>query len=94
MAKRVVYTDQAYADIDRIIEFNNFRNKSKTYSKKFLSGLRKRVAELPKQPLIGLKTDEPDVLMLIWDSYYIFYTVYGAVIEIEAIYHQKENVKR
>jgi hypothetical protein len=36
MAKRVIYTNKAFDDIDRIIEFNNLRNKSKTYSRKFL----------------------------------------------------------
>jgi len=33
MAKGVTYTNKAFADIDRIIEFNNLRNQSKAYSK-------------------------------------------------------------
>jgi len=37
MAKVVIYTDKAFDDIDRIIEFNNRRNKSTTYSRKFLT---------------------------------------------------------
>jgi plasmid stabilization system protein ParE len=93
MAKRVVYTDKAYVDIDRIIEFNNHRNKSKTYSRKFLTGLKRRLLELSKQPYSGRKVDEPDTLLLIWDNYYVFYVPNETYIEITSIYHQKENVK-
>lgn len=94
MAKVVIYTDRAFDDIDRIIEFNNRRNKSTTYSRKFLASLRKRLQQLPKQPFIGLKTDETDTLLLIWNKYYIFYEVNESTIFILAIYHQKENVSR
>jgi plasmid stabilization system protein ParE len=94
MAKRIIYTNRAFDDIDRIIEFNNRRNKSTTYSRKFLTSLRKRVQQLPKQPFIGLKTDEPDTLLLIWNKYYVFYEVNESTIFILAIYHQKENVSR
>jgi len=45
MAK-VVYTNKAFADIDRIIEFNDIRNKSNTYSKKFLAGLKQRAVKI------------------------------------------------
>ena len=87
MAKRISYTDRAYNDIDRIIEFNNLRNQSNTYSRKFLSGLKKRLIQLAKHPSIGLKTDAPNTLLLIWDTYYVFYQLDETVIEIVAIYH-------
>ena len=94
MAKIVIYTDRAFDDIDRIIEFNNRRNKSTTYSRKFLTSLKKRLQQLPKHPFIGRKTDEPETLVLIWSKYYIFYEVNEATIFILAIYHQKENFSR
>jgi len=94
MAQRVIYTDRAYADIDRIIEFNNLRNQSTSYSKKFLSKLRARLIKLAEQPYSGLQTDDPDVLLLIWDNFYVFYEPNGSFIEIVAIYHQKENISR
>jgi plasmid stabilization system protein ParE len=94
MAQRVVYTDRAFADIDRIIEFNNFRNRSKSYSRKFLSNLRARLIKLAKQPLSGLQTEKIDTFILIWDNFYIFYKPQESFIEIVAIYHQKENINR
>ena len=94
MAKRVIYTDNAYADIDRIIKFNNLRNRSTAYSRKFLSKLKERLLNLSKHPFSGLKTDDEDVLLLIWDNYYVFYIPGETFIEIVAIYHQKEDIIR
>ena len=94
MAKRIIYTDRAFADIDRIIEFNNLRNKSNTYSNRFVLRLRKRLIQLSQHPLSGLATNTSDAMLLIWDKYYIFYSVTDTSIEIVSIYHQKENVSR
>jgi plasmid stabilization system protein ParE len=90
MAKRVIYTDRAFADIDRIIEFNTLRNKSNTYSNRFVL----RLIQLSQHPLSGLATNTSDAMLLIWDKYYIFYSVTDTSIEIASIYHQKENVSR
>ncbi len=94
MAKRVVFSKKAYADIDRIVEFNNQRNRSDTYSKKFVRNLNKRLQLLCKHPLISSITDEPGQLLFIWDSCYIFYVDYDVDIEITSIYHHKENITR
>ncbi|RYU87879.1 type II toxin-antitoxin system RelE/ParE family toxin [Mucilaginibacter terrigena] len=92
MAKRLVISKKAYTDIDKIVEFNNYRNKSKTYSEKFIKNLQKQLTLLVKHPLIGKHTDMPDTLLLVWDNYYIFYIDNEDTIEIRSIYHQRENV--
>jgi plasmid stabilization system protein ParE len=94
MAKRIVFSRKAFLDIDRIVEFNNRRNKSDTYSRKFLIKLHKRLKLLQKHPLTGIATDEENVLLLVWDQYYVFYSSDDLTIEIKSIYHQKENVIR
>ncbi|RCH54485.1 hypothetical protein DJ568_11720 [Mucilaginibacter hurinus] len=91
MAKEIVFSYKAIDDIDRIIEFNNGRNKSTIYSEKFLKGLYQRLQLLSIHPFTGLATNQPDVLLLTWDNYYIFYVIYSTSIEIISIYHQKEN---
>lgn len=55
MAKRVIFSKKAEIDLIRIIEFNNLRNGSDSYSKKFFIRLNKRLKELIKQPFIGTK---------------------------------------
>lgn len=92
MAERIAISKKAEIDLERIIEFNNFRNQSDTYSKKLLKRLIKRLKALMKQPLSGLKTDESNTLLLIWDNYYVFYNIDGDVLEVTSIYHQKENI--
>jgi plasmid stabilization system protein ParE len=94
MAEKIIYSEHAFADIDRIIEFNNLRNRSSTYSKKFIVGLKKRLQILSKQPLSGIKTDMQGRFLLVWDQYYIFYKLDENSIVISAIYHQKEDISR
>ena len=94
MAKRIVFSKKAYADIDRIVEFNNLRNKSDRYSKKFIKNLQIHLKLISRNSLIGIATDDPQVLVSIWDNYYIFYIIYETNIEIQSIYHQKEDLNR
>lgn len=93
MAKRIalIYSAKAFRDIDRIIEFNDVRNRSNRYSQNFLTGLKNRLEKLTKQPLSGLKTDTNSFL-LIWDKYYIFYIFDGEKIIVTSIYHQREDI--
>ena len=94
MAKRVILSKKAEIDLERIIDFNNNRNKSDTYSKKLFSLLIKRLNLLTKQPLSGLETVTENVLLLVWDDYYIFYTIEDTTLIVSSIYHQKENISR
>ncbi len=94
MAKRIVFSRKAFLDIDRIIEFNNRRNKSDTYSRKFLIKFHKRLELLQKHPLTGVATDDENVLLLVWEQYYVFSSCVDMTIGIKSIYHQKEDVIR
>ena len=94
MAKRLVFSKKAEIDLERIIEFNNLRNQSDSYSKKLFRRLIKRLRALTKQPLSGLKTDENTTILLIWDNYYIFYKYDRTILEVTSIYHQKESISR
>ncbi len=94
MVKRLVVTRNAYLHIDRIVEFNNLRNRSTSYSKKFLKSLFKQLKLLKELPMMGMQTSKKDVFLLVWDDYYIYYTFTETIIEIQSIYHQKENITR
>lgn len=94
MVKRLIVSRDAYLHIDRIVEFNNLRNQSDTYSRKFLKALFKELELLKKFPFMGIETNRKNTFLLVWDDYYIYYTVIENTIEIKSIYHQKENVSR
>jgi plasmid stabilization system protein ParE len=94
MVKRLIISRNAYRHIDRIVEFNDLRNKSSNYSQKFLKTLFKRLDLLKKFPLTGIKTSKDNIFLLIWNDYYIYYTMTETVIEIQSIFHQKEDIFR
>lgn len=95
MARRVILSAKAYADIDRIVEFNNNRNQSDSYSKKFVKGLYIQFKVLEKYKTVGIKTIDKNSFVFIWDEYYIFYNLTDHDdVEISSIYHQKENISR
>jgi len=94
VVKRLIVSRDAYLHIDRIVEFNNLRNQSDTYSRKFLKALFKELELLKKFPFMGIETNRKNTFLLVWDDYYIYYTVIENTIEIKSIYHQKENVSR
>ena len=93
MAERLIISRNAFKDIDRIIDFNNFRNQSTVYSSKIVKKLRIRFKKITENPSIGLKTSKPNVYLLIWDSFYIYYAYQSAqkTISVINIFHQKEN---
>jgi plasmid stabilization system protein ParE len=92
VVKRLVVSRNAYFHIDRIIEFNNTRNQSSTYSKKFITALFKELRRLKRFPLMGIKTGRDNTYLLIWDNYYVYYTFSDSIIEVKSIFHQKENI--
>ena len=92
MAKRIVFSKKAEIDLITIVEFNNLRNQSDTYSRRILLKLTKRLKLLLEQPLNGIKTDA-NTLLLIWDQFYVFYSFDNDIIKVESIYHQKQNVR-
>lgn len=92
MAKRIIFSKKAELDLERIISFNNRRNKSDTYSKQLYVKLLSRLKSLVKQPESGKLLDD-NTRLLIWDDYYIFYDSDEVRLLVLAIYHQKENIE-
>lgn len=92
MAERLTFSRKAFLDLDRIVEFNDGRNYSTTYSKKIIRGLFKRLNKLVYFPDVGQNTDIENQFILIWTDFYIFYLIENKTIVISRIYHQKENV--
>lgn len=92
MAKKLIISRKAYFDIERIVDFNNTRNQSETYSKKFVKGIFKLFNLLTRQPLIGRRTNRINTYLVVWDQFYIFYNYNGEEIIITSLYHQNEDV--
>nr|WP_294791685.1 type II toxin-antitoxin system RelE/ParE family toxin [uncultured Mucilaginibacter sp.] len=94
MVKRLIVSRTAYLHIDRIIDFNDSRNQSSKYSRKFVKSLFKQLERLKIFPYMGIETGRKDTHLLIWDDFYIYYEVMENAVEIKSIYHQKEDITR
>lgn len=92
MVKRLIISQAAFADIDRIVIFNNERNQSDLYSKKFIKSLFSRFNKILITPKLARKTNLNNQFVIIWSDYYIFYYIEKEYIIISKIYHQKEDI--
>jgi len=92
MVKRLIISKAAFADIDRIVAFNNERNQSDAYSRKFIKTLFNRLNKILTTPNLARKTNINNQFLIIWSDYYIFYYIENDYIIISKIYHQKEDI--
>jgi len=92
MAKRKIeWSSRAKSDLSNILEFFYIRNRSKTYSKKLNSKLRKAIRLLIKHPLIGIQSDVENIRALVEGDYAIFYQVTEETIRIITIWDCRQN---
>lgn len=75
MAKRLIVARSAYLHLDRVIEFNDTRNKSSTYSKRIVKELFAKFRSLAKFPYRGKQVGIAGERVMIWDQFYIYYFV-------------------
>jgi len=92
MAKRLIVSRKAYFNIDEIIEFSKLRNKSDTYSTKFVKLIFKEFKLLLKHPFMGKPTSK-NTYVLIWNSYCIYYLIDDNEVTILSVNHQKQNIR-
>ena len=89
--RKIVWSSIAKADLSNILEFFYIRNRSKTYSKKLNSKVRKAIRLLSKHPLIGIQSDVENVRTLVEGDYAIFYQVTEETIRIITIWDCRQN---
>lgn len=92
--RRIVWTSSAKLQLKDILEYFNFRNKSKIYSLKLYKLIQTELKILPQQPTIGKKTDSINVRGLLIENYYVFYEVNKTHIIILSVWDTRQNPKR
>lgn len=91
MAKRIVWTSKADAVFTKILEFYSERNGSKTYSRKLNKEIHANIKLLSKYPLLGIKTNQSSIYVLIKGHYKIFYELKLDEIIIHLIWDTRQN---
>jgi plasmid stabilization system protein ParE len=88
---QVKWSVEARDDLKDILEYYIVRNKSKKYSVKLNSKIKKSIAILIKNPFLGIQTDIENVRILIKDDYQIIYEIVGQSIIIVLIWDSRRN---
>lgn len=91
MVKRIIWTSRADQIYTYILEFYIQRNKSKTYSKKLNSEVKKLVQLLSKHPFLGKKSALSNIRILIKGNFNIIYKIYPEEIVILLFWDSRQN---
>ncbi|NEW84763.1 MAG: type II toxin-antitoxin system RelE/ParE family toxin [Mariniphaga sp.] len=89
--RKIVWSPRSKHDLYKILDFYYKRNGTKTYSRRLNLAFRKSVRLLEKNSDIGVKTDIINVRNLIEGDFSIFYEIKSGIIEISAIWDNRQN---
>jgi toxin YoeB len=92
--RRIVWSASAKLQLKAILEYFNFRNKSKLYSLKLNTLIQTELKILLQQPNIGKKTDSINVRCLLIENYYVFYEINETHIIILSVWDTRQDPKR
>lgn len=92
MAKRVIWTPTASAELENIIEYWNERTKSKTYSSRISKNIKAISRLLSKHPEIGRKSSFPNVRVRPFMKHFqIIYSVREEDLVILSFWDNRQN---
>lgn len=92
MAKRtIVWTELAIRQRRNVFHYWNVRNESSKYSKWLLKEVKARLFVVANFPEIGKRTDIPDVRVLIFENYSIFYSFDDFKIKVLMFWDDRQN---
>lgn len=89
--KRIVWTKEARTDFKATLAFYNDRNGSSTYSIKLAEQIFKAIEKLQTSNHLGIRTSDPEVRVLIKDTFSIFYELKEDVVLVLVIWDSRRN---
>ncbi|RQP12409.1 MAG: type II toxin-antitoxin system RelE/ParE family toxin [Chryseobacterium sp.] len=75
MAKQLIWTSKARAELREILEYWAARNKSKTFSRRLYGLINEQLALLCEFPHLGRATDIPGVYIKVVHKYLVYYEI-------------------
>ena len=92
--RKIVWTSKAKNQLFDILEYFNFRNKSKIYALKLNRKIQTELNVLINFPEIGKKTDAINIRGLLIENYFVFYEIDEIHIVILSIWDNRQNPER
>lgn len=95
MAKRIIiWSKIAKIQLKEILEYFNFRNKSKLYSLKLNRLIQSELNILRDYPYIGNETNSNNIRALFVENYFIFYEIDEIHILILSVWDTRQSPER
>jgi len=91
MAKRVIWSEDAYLDKVEIFSYWNHRNKSNVYSRKLNRLFRDTIKSILETPSVGRKTNIENVKRIIARDYCIIYEENDTTLIILRIWDSRQD---
>jgi len=91
MAKHIIWSERAKADIRKILTYWKNRNKSNVYPKKLNRIFKESVLAIASSPFSGKRTDYTNVKVKIVRDYKIFFDETETTIEILTIWDTRQD---
>ena len=91
MARRIVWTSQAESGFERILRFYLVRNGNKSYSRKLSQEVKGVLDLIRKYPLLGSRTDTPNVRVVTISRLKLFYKVQVKIILVVFVLDNQED---
>jgi len=88
---KIEWSRKAADELKNILEYYNERNLSNIYSKKLFARIMKYIDILAENPLLGIKTNYPNVRTFIFDNHQIIYEIKDDYLLISMIWDSRRN---
>jgi len=92
--KKIIWSSAAEADLVKILDFFNNRNKSFAYSRKFSNQFLSTLKQVAKTPEIGLRTQAQNTRGVISGHYILFYFEGPHEILVLKVWDTRQNPDR
>ena len=89
--RRIIWSHRARIKLFQILEFYAKRNQSKVYSLKLNQEIKKQLAQIQRQPEIGIKSEMETVRGLVFENFIIFYEIEPDQIVVHTIWDCRQN---
>ena len=93
MVKRIIWTEKAKDECQRILSFWYKHTGNKSYSKKLNNKLKLTLKNIKSNNYIGKKTSKKDIRIVICLHYLVFYKVEQSRLIIITIFDSRRNPK-
>ena len=90
---RIEYSERAIIDLNDIYNYIYYELVNPIAAKRFRHQIPKSISNLQIFPFMGKKYNDTNIRFIYFKNYLIFYTINNQNVEIQRIFHKRQNFK-